>query len=131
MARSKAASAAITDSALTLGKPLILAEFDTDHDTDVLERLHQAITDGRADNLPYFAERIRQDHTRRAATTTVAAEWEAAGVRVVRDETDSKYLTNLTDIAGEVTEISDRSAVTAETHEGFPLWAPLQVENRL
>jgi ParB family chromosome partitioning protein len=114
VAKSEAATAAVTDSALTLDEALILAEFEGD--ASALASLHQAIEDGDTDDLPYYAERLRQDRARSAAVAKVTAEWEAKGVPVVADESDCESLSNLTDASDDVTDMSARPALDAESH---------------
>ncbi len=115
VAKSEAATAAITDSALTLDEALILAEFDGDE--TALATLHQVIEDGDTAELPYYAERLRQDAARRKAVAALAAEFEVKGVRVVGDEADCESLSNLTDASDDETDMSARPALTPETHE--------------
>lgn len=118
VAKSEAATQAVTDSALTLDEALILAEFDSD--PEALATLAQVIEDGDTDDLPYFAERIRQDRTRREAVAKVTAEWEAKGVRVATDEGDCESLSNLTDASDDEADMSARPALDAESHAACP-----------
>lgn len=114
VAKSEAATQAVTDSALTLDDALILAEFDGD--PEALATLRQIIEEGETDDLPYYAERIRQDRARGEAVAAVTAEWEAKGIRVIGDDSDCESLSNLTDAADDEADMSARPALDAESH---------------
>ena len=118
VAKSEAATAAVTDRALTLDDALIFAEFQDD--PDAIARLHQVIDDGDSDDLGYWAERIRQDRSRREAIAALAAEWEANGVRAVTDTDEYDRLANLTDADDHATDPADRPGLDPDTHATCP-----------
>jgi ParB family chromosome partitioning protein len=101
-----------------------------------LATLRQVIEDGDTADLPYFAERLRQDRARAEAVAKVATEWEAKGIRVVGDETDCESLSNLTDASDDEKDMSARPALTPAAHEAcegravtFRAWGePVPVE---
>lgn len=87
--KSTAATSAITDQALTLDEALVFAEFDGDD--EALDTLAGAAP---AD-LPFLAERIRQDCASAAKLAEVTAEYKAKGIRVASDD-DGAWLKTLT-----------------------------------
>lgn len=116
VAKSAAATKAVTDQALTLDDALLFAEFDDD--PAALEELQDVVDDGYADDLPLVAERLRQNRERAAAITARAAECAGNGVRVVSHDADEyTSLHRLTDAAADAT---DRPAVDPDTHTACP-----------
>ena len=113
VARSSAATAAVTAQALTLDEALIFAEFDDD--AEAVAQLRQTVDEGRGADLAYWAERIRQDRARAAAIAAMTAEYAATGIRVVTDEDDAERLSMLAD-AGEDVPYSEREALDPEAH---------------
>ncbi len=84
VAKSEAATKAVTDQALTLDDALLFAEFQDD--PEAIAELQACVDEGYAEELPFTAERIRQDRQGKADMARITGEWEAKGVRVVTTE---------------------------------------------
>jgi len=112
--KSDAATAAIATRPLTLDDALIFAEFEGDQ--EALDQLAQ-VADEDADDLPYFAERIRQERAAAAKLAEVIAEQEARGVRVIGDEDSYERLSGLTDAEPDA---EDRPGIDPEAHAACP-----------
>ncbi|MBF4592106.1 ParB/RepB/Spo0J family partition protein [Curtobacterium sp. VKM Ac-1395] len=111
VAKSEAATKAVTDSALTLDDALLFAEFQDD--PEAIAELQGCVDEGYADELKFTAERIRQDRQGKADMARIAGEWEAKGVRVVTSEDDYTTLSSLTDANDDA---EDRPVLDAEAH---------------
>jgi len=111
VAKSEAATKAVTDSALTLDEALLFAEFQDD--PEGIAELQGCVDDGYAEELPFMAERIRQDRQSKADMARITEEWEAKGVRVVTSEDDYTSLSSLTDAEDDA---EDRPVLDAEAH---------------
>lgn len=111
VAKSEAATKAVTDQALTLDDALLFAEFQDD--PEAIAELQACVDEGYAEELPFTAERIRQDRQGKADMARITGEWEAKGVRVVTTEDDYKHLHELTDAADDA---EDRPVLDAEAH---------------
>ncbi|MBT1631471.1 ParB/RepB/Spo0J family partition protein [Curtobacterium flaccumfaciens] len=111
VAKSEAATKAVTDQALTLDDALLFAEFQDD--PEAIAELQACVDEGYADELPFTAERIRQDRQGKADMARITGEWEAKGVRVVTTEDDYKHLHELTDAEDDA---EDRPVLDAEAH---------------
>jgi ParB family chromosome partitioning protein len=111
VAKSEAATKAVTDSALTLDDALLFAEFQDD--PEAIAELQGCVDEGYADELKFTAERIRQDRQGKADMARIAGEWEAKGVRVVTSEDDYTTLSSLTDAEDDA---EDRPVLDAEAH---------------
>lgn len=111
VAKSEAATRAVTDSALTLDDALLFAEFQDD--PEAIAELQGCVEDGDTDDLPFVAESIRQDRQSKADMARITGEWEAKGVRVVTSEDDYTSLSSLTD--GE-DDADERPVLDAEAH---------------
>jgi len=111
VAKSEAATKAVTDQALTLDDALLFAEFQDD--PEAIAELQACVDEGYAEELPFTAERIRQDRQGKADMARITGEWEAKGVRVVTTEDDYKHLHELTDAEDDA---EDRPVLDAEAH---------------
>jgi ParB family chromosome partitioning protein len=111
VAKSEAATKAVTDSALTLDDALLFAEFQDD--PEAIAELQGCVDEGYAEELPFTAERIRQDRQGKADMARITGEWEAKGVRVVTTEDDYTTLTSLTDAEDDA---EDRPILDPEAH---------------
>jgi ParB family chromosome partitioning protein len=111
VAKSEAATKAVTDQALTLDDALLFAEFQDD--PEAIAELQGCVDDGYAEELAFTAERIRQDRQGKADMARIAGEWEAKGVRVVTSEDDYTTLSSLTDAEDDADE---RPVLDAEAH---------------
>jgi len=111
VAKSEAATKAVTDSALTLDDALLFAEFQDD--PEAIAELQGCVEDGDTDDLPFVAESIRQDRQSKADMARITGEWEAKGVRVVTSEDDYTSLSSLTDAEDDADE---RPVLDAEAH---------------
>ncbi|MBB1198628.1 ParB/RepB/Spo0J family partition protein [Curtobacterium flaccumfaciens] len=111
VAKSEAATKAVTDQALTLDDALLFAEFQDD--PEAIAELQACVDEGYAEELPFTAERIRQDRQGKADMVRITGEWEAKGVRVVTTEDDYKHLHELTDAEDDA---EDRPVLDAEAH---------------
>lgn len=111
VAKSEAATKAVTDQALTLDDALLFAEFQDD--PEAIAELQACVNEGYAEELPFVAERIRQDRQSKADMARIAGEWEAKGVRVVTSEDDYTTLSSLTDAEDDADE---RPVLDAEAH---------------
>jgi len=111
VAKSEAATRAVTDSALTLDEALLFAEFQDD--PEAIAELQGCVDDGYAEELSFMAERIRQDRQSKADMARITGEWEAKGVRVVTSEDDYTSLSSLTDAEDDADE---RPVLDADAH---------------
>ncbi|WP_267420987.1 MULTISPECIES: ParB/RepB/Spo0J family partition protein [unclassified Curtobacterium] len=111
VAKSEAATKAVTDQALTLDDALLFAEFQDD--PEAIAELQACVDEGYAEELPFTAERIRQDRQGKADMARIAGEWEAKGVRVVTSEDDYTTLSSLTDADDDA---EDRPILDPEAH---------------
>lgn len=111
VAKSEAATKAVTDQALTLDDALLFAEFQDD--PEAIAELQACVDEGYADELTFTAERIRQDRQGKADMARIAGEWEAKGVRVVTSEDDYTSLSSLTDADDDA---EDRPVLDADAH---------------
>lgn len=115
IAKSTAATEAVTERQLTFDQALLFAEFDGD--AEAIEDLNGCIEDGDEDDLEYVAARLRRDRERAAAASTVLATLVADGKRVIGEDDDYDLLSRLTDAADEVTVYSDRTPLDEDTHQ--------------
>jgi ParB family transcriptional regulator, chromosome partitioning protein len=111
VAKSEAATKAVTDQALTLDDALLFAEFQDD--PEAIAELQACVDEGYAEELPFTAERIRQDRQGKADMARITGEWEAKGVRVVTTEDEYTYLHHLTDADDDA---EDRPVLDADVH---------------
>lgn len=112
IAKSTAATEALTERQMSFDDALLFAEFDGDE--QAIAELQAAVENG--DDLLYAAAEIRQERERAAAVTAVQAGLVAAGKRVVSEDDDYSFLGNLTDAADEVTAYSARTPLDDDSH---------------
>lgn len=113
VAKSTAAAGTVADLQVSFDTALVLAEFDGDD--AALTELHDAVEQWGESQLPFVAERLRQDRTRREQAAGLRAEYDAAGVLVVDADADTfTHLYSLTDTEPEAD--TPRSAIVAANH---------------
>jgi ParB family transcriptional regulator, chromosome partitioning protein len=112
VAGSDAATHAVGDRQLTLDAALVYAEFDGD-----LDAITELNTVDDPDDLPFVAERIRQDRADVAKRTELVTEYTGKGITVIDDQEYTR-LHMLTDRDDEDTV--DRPPVDPDRHETCP-----------
>jgi ParB family chromosome partitioning protein len=109
VAKSEAATAAVTSGQATFTQALLVAKFDGD--AKAVTELTECIAEGYGnDELTHTAARLRQDRERKGARAAILANLVADGKRVPGEDDDYESLDRLTDADDDVTGCRARTA---------------------
>ncbi|CAD6016214.1 ParB/RepB/Spo0J family partition protein [Agreia sp. COWG] len=111
IAKSASARQAVTDGTESFDRLLLIAEFEGDE--NAIER----VTWCDEDDLPFVAQRVRDDRAIVARRAEVVASYEEGDARVVTSWADVTRLHMLTDAAPDA---DDRPELTVDTHMACP-----------
>ncbi|KQO64216.1 ParB/RepB/Spo0J family partition protein [Curtobacterium sp. Leaf261] len=115
VAKSDAATAAVTSGQASFTQALLVAEFDGD--AEAVTELTECIAEGYDDDeLTHTAARLRQDRERNEARAAVLANLVAEGKWVPGEDDDYESLDRLTDADDDVTGYDERTPLDAEQH---------------